>query len=273
MIGGVPKRSVFSHARPHIGRQMVGTLDIHRFFPSINALHVRSVFERFAVTGPALDALVRLTTIHNELPQGSPASCFLANLMFDPIDRQIYSLCRRHDLTYTRYIDDMAISGDKDLRPFQGALVDMISKYGLTVSPDKVFWMDRSGMQKITGLCVNEKLRPLKEFIEGVEESLWECRKGGGPLRLALEHGLTVGRLKAKLSGRVRHIDRADPVLGRKLRGQFHDIKWPKRCENRRSVGQRIRQVPETPPDVDSKEPPRLHSQPCDECPPASPPW
>src|SRR5579862_5179303 len=28
MMGGVPRRSIFSHARPHVGKKMVATLDV-----------------------------------------------------------------------------------------------------------------------------------------------------------------------------------------------------------------------------------------------------
>jgi RNA-directed DNA polymerase len=273
MTGGVPRRSIFVHARRHVGRRMVGTLDVAKFFPSINALHVRKVFERFAVSGVALDALVRLTTIHDQLPQGSPASCFLANLMFDPIDRQIDALCRKYKLFYTRYIDDMAISGDVDVRPFQGAIINIIRRHGLDVAADKIFWMDQSVTQKITGLCVNEKLRPLKEFIDDVEESLWECLTGGGPHRFALEHGLTIGRLKSKLTGRVQHIKRADPVLGRKLKGKLYQIQWRRASQRSRNPSLRGLPSDKTPPDATLADTRELPVRPSEQSGTVAPPW
>lgn len=133
MMGGVPKRSVVTHATPHMGRQMVVTLDVESFFPSVIADHVASVLRRFAIEGPALEAVVELTTLNNRLPQGSPASCFLANLAFDQIDRRIDSLCRRHRLSFTRYVDDLAISGDRNLRSFAGAFIAPIEEAGFRV--------------------------------------------------------------------------------------------------------------------------------------------
>jgi RNA-directed DNA polymerase len=226
MTGGVPSRSIFFHARRHVGRQMVATFDIKSFFPSVNGKHVQSVLERFAVTDAALEASIRLTTLDDKLPQGSPASCFLANLVLDPVDRQIDSLCRKHTLSFSRYVDDLAISGDCDLRQFRGAIISPIEKHGLSVAPDKVHFMGREVAQVVTNICVNDKLRPTKEFITDVKDDIWICLNDGGPQFLALEHGLSIAKVKAKLTGRVGHINQADPRLGKRLKGRLCGVVW-----------------------------------------------
>lgn len=226
MTGGVPKRSIFTHAKPHIGKQVVGTFDIMAFFPSVTEAHIRSVFERFCFSGEALDAAVRVTTLENRLPQGSPASCFLANLVFDSTDRQIYALCRKHGFIYTRYVDDMAISGEHKLCHFQNAIAQLVQSQGFAIAKEKVRFMQRSGPQIITNLCVNDKLRPTKSFISSVNDDLWECIKVGGPRMIALERGMSVRKLKNQLQGRIAHIGRADRQMGQKLRGKMHGINW-----------------------------------------------
>jgi RNA-directed DNA polymerase len=185
MMGGVPGRSIIKHAEPHVGRWMVATLDVKSFFPSVRATQVRAVLERFAIKESALDALVRLTTLDDQLPQGSPASCFLANLVFDSVDRRIDALCRKHGFFFTRYVDDLAISGDRDLHSFRGAFITPIEEYGFHVSTQKIHFMDRSVAQVVTNLCVNDKMRPTKAFINEVSEDIWSCLKGGGPHLLA----------------------------------------------------------------------------------------
>ncbi len=119
MMGGVPLRSIFTHAKCHVGKEMVATFDVHSFFPSVTPAQVRSLLARFNIVAQALDAVIRLTTLEGQLPQGAPTSCFLANLVLDPADRRIYSLCRKYNFSYTRYVDDLAVSGDRDLRPFK----------------------------------------------------------------------------------------------------------------------------------------------------------
>lgn len=236
MMGGVPGRSIFTHARPHVGCAMVATLDVKSFFPSVTELHVRGVVEQFGIASDATDAVVRLTTLENQLPQGSPASCFLANMAFDGADRQIDALCRKHRLSYTRYVDDIAVSGDCDLRNFKGALFDAVVRAGFQVAPGKVLFMasDIPGFERqvVTNLVVNDKLRPTKAFIGDLEEAIWVCLEAG-PEALALAEGLSVAAIKSRLTGRVSHLAQADPVRGKKLKGRLRGVEWQKRvtCE------------------------------------------
>ena len=226
MMGGVPKRSIFQHAERHVGRQMVATLDVKSFFPSVRTDQVRSIFERFGISNFALNAAVQLTTLEDQLPQGSPASCFLANMVFDSIDRRVDAFCRKNKLTYSRYVDDLAISGDFDFRDLRGAFIAPIEEQGFVVATNKIHFMGRGVLQVVTNLCVNDKMRPTKEFINEVEDDIWACLKGGGPELFALQKGLSVGALKARLTGRVGHIAQADPRLGKKLCGRLCGIPW-----------------------------------------------
>jgi hypothetical protein len=226
MVGGVPKRSIFMHAGRHVGQRMVATLDVKSFFPSVRSDQVRSVVEQFGISNFALDAVVRLTTLENQLPQGPPASCFLANMVFDSIDRRVDALCRRHKLAYTRYVDDLAISGDSELRDYRGAFIAPIEEQGFVVAPEKIHFMGQGSLQVVTNLCVNDKMRPTKKFISEVEDDIRGCLNGAGPALLALERGLSVSELKSQLTGRVGHIAQADRQLGKKLRGRLRGVKW-----------------------------------------------
>lgn len=225
MMGGVPRRSIFQHAKSHVGKQMVATFDVKAFYPSTNSSMVQQVVERLGFGGAAADAVVRLVTKDNQLPQGSPASSFLANLVLEPADRRIHSLCRRHELDFTRYVDDIAISGDADLTKFHGAIVESVRECGYQIASEKVHYMKRNVAQLVTKLRVNDKLRPTREFIADVKAEIWDCLHAG-PESVAAERGLTVQALKQKLSGRVSHIRGADEVKGAKLRRMLFGIEW-----------------------------------------------
>jgi RNA-directed DNA polymerase len=228
MMGGVPKRSVVTHAMPHMGRQMVVTLDVESFFPSVNAEQVASVLGRFAIQGPALEGLLTLTMLNGGLPQGSPASCFLANLVLDRIDRRIDNLCRRHKLSFTRYVDDLAISGNCDLRSFRDAFIAPVEADGFRVgrTEEKLRFIDRSELQVVTGLCVNDKLRPTKRFIRDLKSDIRECDDRRGARLVALERGLSLGRLRANLLGRANHIRQFHDDLGRRLKKRLARVDW-----------------------------------------------
>lgn len=231
MMGGVPKRSIFDHAKPHVGRKMVATFDVKAFYPSTKPAMVRRVLERLGFGGEAADAVLQLVTKDDELPQGSPTSGFLANLALEPADRRIDALCRRHGLSFTRYVDDMAISGDTDLTKFQGTIIEAVKECGYEVAPEKIRYMGRNVAQLVTKLRVNDKMRPTQEFMAEVKADIWECLNAGAAA-VAAERGVQLQNLKNSLTGKVSHICGADIEAGDKLRGMLCGVNW--------QVGERV---------------------------------
>lgn len=225
MMGGVPKRSIFDHAKPHVGRKMVATFDVKAFYPSTKPAMVRPVLERLGFGDAAADAVLRLVSKDDELPQGSPTSGFLANLALEPADRRIDALCRKHDLSFTRYVDDMAISGDTDLTKFQGTIIEAVNQCRYEVAPDKVRYMGRNVAQLVTKLRVNDKMRPTREFMAEVKADIWECLNAGAAA-VAAERGVPLNNLKNSLTGKVSHIRSADREVGDKLRGMLCGVDW-----------------------------------------------
>ncbi len=72
------------------------------------------------------------------LCQGGPASPLLFNIALYDVDQQIAGICEKHELTYTRYADDLAISGresigDKKRKQIRGVLEEA----GLEISHKK----------------------------------------------------------------------------------------------------------------------------------------
>ncbi len=225
MMGGVPNRSIFDHAKPHVGRKMVATFDVKAFYPSTKPAMVLAVLEQLGLGDAAAAAVVRLVTKDDELPQGSPTSGFLANLALEPADRRIDALCRKHGLTFTRYVDDMAISGDADLTKLQGAIIDAVRACGYEVAPEKIRYMSRNEAQLVTKLRVNDKMRPTREFMAEVKADIWECLTAGAAV-VAAERGVQLHSLKNSLNGKVGHIQGADSIEGAKLRRRLLGVDW-----------------------------------------------
>lgn len=223
--GGLPQRSIFTHTRSHIARFMVATLDVRKFFPSTRAAHVRPVLEAAGFREEALDDLVQLLTLRDGLPQGSPTSCLLANLAFLPADYAIGKTCRRRALTYSRFVDDIAISGDFDFSFLKGAFVHAIQSLGYQIATEKTAFRSRSQQQVITGLVVNEKLRPTRNFISKLKRDIQFCVEHGGSI-FASTTGQPWSSVKASIEGRVAHLKRCDPAEGRRLRRKLYAIRW-----------------------------------------------
>ena len=90
-------------------------LDIKDFFPNctsefvIKTLHKIYPFSTF--TEEDLESFLWLCFRNNSLPQGTPMSPMLTNLIMIPIDYAIKLFTQKHKLCYTRYADDILISG------------------------------------------------------------------------------------------------------------------------------------------------------------------
>jgi RNA-directed DNA polymerase len=209
---------------------MVATLDVKNFFPSVRPGLVAKVFEQAGVIGDALPDAIVLTTLDEGLPQGAPTSCLLANLAFSSVDVQMIDLCRRRKLSYTRYVDDIAVSGNTSFQDLRGPFIDRIRSAGFEVADEKVHFLPAGERQVVTGLVVNAKLRPTKIFIEQLKNDIRLC-VDRGPQMLAEIEGLSVRAVKSRLTGRATHVAMADPVLGRRLRGMLCGVAWSKSAD------------------------------------------
>jgi len=86
-------------------------LDIKDFFPSVPMKEVNFAFARLGFGKENAKILTKLCTYNKSIPQGAPTSSHLSCLCFNKLDRKIYKFCRKKNLIYTRYIDDISISG------------------------------------------------------------------------------------------------------------------------------------------------------------------
>ena len=161
--GGVLGRSVMSNARPHIGKEIVFSLDVEDFFPSVGPCTVMSIFEALGFRLYAADLLTSITTWNDQLPQGAPTSTGLANLSMTRVDVRVGKLARCHDFTYTRFVDDLTISGTSRLLDFRKLLVRIVEEEGFRINPQKQRTMHSGERQIVTGLVVNTKLNLPRE--------------------------------------------------------------------------------------------------------------
>ena len=114
--GFVRNRSIITNAKQHRRRRMVLNVDLEEFFPSINFGRVRGFFVRdrnFALHPSVATILAQVACSGNHLPQGSPCSPVIANLIGHILDVHLVKLAGRNGCRYTRYADDLTFSTNK----------------------------------------------------------------------------------------------------------------------------------------------------------------
>lgn len=187
--GFAPGRSVVTGAAPHVGAPYVFHMDIKDFFTSIKAVHVYMalVYELGLnrVTAWIISELCTYPAGGSDvyLPQGSPASPILSNIVFAAMDRSLKGLADCFGLTYTRYADDITFSGPynafREGGSFRTCLDRMISEEGFSVNPAKTRLQKRGGRQDVTGLTVCEKVNVPRKWLKGLRAQIHRMEVGG----------------------------------------------------------------------------------------------
>jgi len=159
--GGVKKRSNVTNAKPHQGKKFQFTADLQNFYPSIKHDRVYETFLKLGFSNHYSHWLTKITTWKYELPQGTPTSTHIANLVFLWTDYKLIKFCNRHDITYTRYVDDLTFSSSKCFKHLHDELLEIVTADGFNLSYRKIGY---GGNQIITGIDV------FNNFIDAPEK-------------------------------------------------------------------------------------------------------
>jgi RNA-directed DNA polymerase len=174
-------RSIITNAQLHKRRRYVFNLDLADFFPSINFGRVRGFFLKdrsFELKPPVATVLAQMACFENELPQGSPCSPVISNLIGHVLDGRLARFAKTHKCTYSRYADDITFSTSrKDFPPeiavpaagaawqVSDELRARIKDAGFEINDKKTRMQFRGSRQVTTGLMVNEKVNIRQEYL------------------------------------------------------------------------------------------------------------
>jgi retron-type reverse transcriptase len=151
--------SIYDNAYPHIGSNVILVMDLDNFFPSIPANKVYSVFFSLGYPNNIASALVALCTYKGFLPQGSPASPKLANLVCSKLDARIQGYAGKKGITYTRYADDITLSCQsiKKIEKAKSFIQTIINDEDFAINKKKTRLLGLRKKKYVTGLVVSSK--------------------------------------------------------------------------------------------------------------------
>jgi len=151
-------QSTLDNAKPHVGNNALLTIDIQDFFPTICAKQVFNVFKSIGYNNLLSTIFTRICTFNERLPQGSPCSPKLANLICLNLDNRIQSYVGKKGITYTRYADDMTFSAmsPNKLIKILTTIEKIIKDEDFTLNEEKTRFAGVSNVKKVTGLVITD---------------------------------------------------------------------------------------------------------------------
>lgn len=172
--------SILTNASVHRGRRFVFNVDIKDFFDSINFGRVYGFFVKnrdFALAESVAKILAAISCHDGKLPQGSPCSPVISNLIGQILDIRLAQLAHRYGCSYSRYADDLTFSTNEQIFPSAialpsidhswaagAALSKIIEKCGFQLNPKKTRMQYCDSRQEVTGLVVNRRINTRPEY-------------------------------------------------------------------------------------------------------------
>jgi retron-type reverse transcriptase len=221
--GFVRERSIITNAMMHLNQKNVLNVDLKNFFDSFNFGRVRGFFianNHFQLDPHIATVIAQIACYDNKLPQGSPCSPVITNLITHSLDIRLASLAKNNSCTYSRYADDITLSTRevdfprKIMRESNGEYIagkkfkSEIERAGFELNNKKSRIQYKDSRQEVTGLVVNKKPNVKNEYWRTVRS---QCHSlfNTGTFTKEVNKAVVVGNIN-ELEGKLNFIDQVD---------------------------------------------------------------
>lgn len=218
--GFLKEHSVVTGAKSHsLSPACLINIDLEDFFPTITFQRVRGAFQMFGYSGYIASLLAMLCTyceripieVKGEtcyvkisdriLPQGSPASPMLTNIICSGMDRRIAGLANQYGYQYTRYADDMSFSLEKEkeshLGTFLNYIKQIIEEEGFHINQKKTRILRPNTCQSVTGVVINgEEVGVNRKWVKNFRALLHHAK-------IEMEQGEISKERQNQITGRI----------------------------------------------------------------------
>ena len=201
--GFVENKSVADNAKLHCRNNYVFNLDLKDFFPSIEIGRIlnRLSYPPFNLNKEngreqignyiawlachemeverMIDGEIQ-KVIKRVLPQGSPLSPILTNIICEKLDKQLTGVANRFGVKYSRYADDITFSSMHNVyqenSEFRSEVLRIINSQYFLINESKVRLQKQNVRQEVTGITVNKDVNVSKSYVKRLRLwlSMWE---------------------------------------------------------------------------------------------------
>ena len=224
--GFCSNKSILDNAQKHVNQHCIVNIDIKDFFPSVSFERVFRVFSYYGYTKEVSFALAKLCTYEDQIPQGSPASPAISNIVCLKLDARLSALANKYEAVYSRYADDITFSSQHDAKSIIPAVKSILNDEGFQVNDEKTRIAYPYQRQEVTGLIVNgSSVRIPKQYKRDLYQEIYYCTKYG--LQDHMERiGCNKAFYKEHLYGKILFVNMVEPTEGKKMADLANKIAW-----------------------------------------------
>lgn len=185
-----PMFSLKDNARFHIKQAVVIKLDVADFFPSIKIPFVVHTFLKLGYSKELSEVLGRLCCVYNCLPQGAPTSPYISNLFCLVLDKRIGNYITKLGFRYTRYSDDITISGNISNNQIASIIKfcrKCLKDCGLSLNEEKTQILRNHHRQLVTGIVLNDKISAGTKKKKDIRKQIYYIKQYGLESHIAHE--------------------------------------------------------------------------------------
>lgn len=165
-------RAQRDNAEAHLSAAQFLTLDLRQFYPSTTRQMIRnSLVSQFGMQTDVAGLIGHLATADDRACFGSPLTPVLAALVHRPMFDRIADRCRGDGLSYTVWVDDLTVSGERITGDHRAAIRAIIAEHGLRSHKLRSFTGNRAVF--ITGVGVVGSGLVVPHRLELRSKALW----------------------------------------------------------------------------------------------------
>ncbi|WP_339075215.1 reverse transcriptase domain-containing protein [Teredinibacter turnerae] len=230
----IKEKSSLTAVQAHAKSHAFFLSDIKSFFPNIGEEGVRRILKRDFHRVPIsdidkyLEKLVRYTTVDGKLPVGFPTSPKLSNGFLYEFDEALDKYCESRELVYTRYSDDIIVSGmNRDvLIDLKDRIQSMLSEFAsdaLCLNEKKTRITHRGNKVKILGLVITQDGRVTidTKYKDAIESLLHFYSTDSEKFTDLLNKTFTTDNKERSLFGMLHYARSCDPEYLLKLQKKY----------------------------------------------------
>ena len=179
--GFIKSRGIKTNAEVHVGSVFILNIDLKDFFPSVSITRIENRLEDLGFSTISARLIGILCTKNNKLPQGSPASPLITNIVSTRLDKRLECFALARGCKYSRYVDDITFSSMNYVfnARFEKTLSKIIENEGFRLNISKTRILTKSDRQEVTGVIVNEKINVNRKFVRKVRAMIHTLSKEG----------------------------------------------------------------------------------------------